>query len=322
MNAVDWTHPKVLVAHTKMAPKLVPYIDQEVPTLHGESIADLPEDVRGGVDVLIGYQFPPGALALLPNLRWLHLTGTGTDHLPAAGPAPGLLVTGSARVPVKSVAEYAVSALLMLLKDFSALSERPQQRPWYTSQASMLHGSTVLVVGAGRIGQAVVHRLAALGAHCVAVTRTGAVPVENAERTVGVDALIEATASADHVVCCLPGTAETANLVDKDVLAVLPPHAVLVNVGRASTVEDAALHEALRSGGLRGAFLDVHRVEPLPSDDPVWTVPNLVVSPHRAFAFPGEPAAVGQTFLDNLADLRADRLPRDVIAVNRDESDS
>lgn len=209
-------------------------------------------------------------------------------------PAPGLLVTGSARVPVESVAEYAVSALLMLLKDFPALSERPQQRPWYTSLASMLHASTVLVVGAGRIGRAVVRRLAALGAHCVAVTRTGAIPVEDADRTVGVDALIDAAASADHVVCCLPGTTETANLVDKDVLAVLPPHAVLVNVGRAATVEDAALHEALRSGALRGALLDVHRVEPLPSDDPAWTVPNLVVSPHRAFAFPGNQPRSGR----------------------------
>lgn len=322
MNATGWTRPRVLVAHSKMAPKLVPHIDAEVPVLCAESITDLPEDVRVGVDVLVGHQFPPGVLARLPNLRWLHLTGTGTEHLPAAGLAPGVLVTSSARVPVESVAEYAVSALLMLLKDFPALSERPQRRPWYTSSALMLHGSTVLVVGAGRIGRAVVRRLAALGAHCVAVTRTGAVPVADADRTVGVGGLIEAAVSADHVVCCLPGTTETANLVDKDVLAVLPPHAVLINVGRASTVDDAALHEALRSGALRGAFLDVHRVEPLPPDDPVWTVPNLVVSPHCAFAFPGEPAEVGQTFLDNLADLRADRLPRDVIAVNCDEEDS
>ncbi|MFG2421468.1 NAD(P)-dependent oxidoreductase [Streptomyces sp. NPDC048448] len=185
-----------------------------------------------------------------------------------------------------------------------------------------VHGSTVLVVGAGRIGRAVVRRLTALGARCVAVTLTGAEPVAGADRSVGADGLVEAAAGADHVVCCLPGTAGTANLVDKVVLDVLPPHAVLVNIGRASTVEDAALHAALRSGALRGAFLDVHRVEPLPSCDPAWTVPNPVVSPHCAFAFPGEPAEVGQTFLDNLADLRADPLPRDAVAVNHDEADS
>ncbi|MFG2368527.1 D-2-hydroxyacid dehydrogenase [Streptomyces mirabilis] len=319
MNATDWSRPRVLVAHSKMAPKLLPYLDAEVSVLPAESIADLSGDARADVDALIGYQFPPGGLAQLPNLRWLHLTGTGTEHLSAAGLSPGVLVTNSARVPVESVAEYAVSALLMLLKDFPTLSERPQNRPWYASSALMLHGSTVLVVGAGRIGRAVIRRLAALGAHCVAVTRTGAVQVAGADRAVGVAGLVEAAASADHIVCCLPDAPGTANLLDKDVLAALPPHAVLVNVGRASTVDDTALHEALSSRALRGAFLDVHRVEPLPPDDPAWTVPNLVVSPHCAFAFPGEPAAVGQAFLDNLSDLRADRLPRDLVTFHRDK---
>ena len=97
MNATDWTRPRVLIAHSKMAPKLVPHIDAEVPVLCAETITDLPEDVRAGVDVMVGHQFPPGVLAQLPNLRWLHLTGTGTEHLPAAGLAPGVLVTSSAR---------------------------------------------------------------------------------------------------------------------------------------------------------------------------------------------------------------------------------
>ncbi|ONI87753.1 hypothetical protein ALI22I_21460 [Saccharothrix sp. ALI-22-I] len=319
MTASAWERPTVLVAHSKMAPKLIPRIEDEVPVLRAESIADLPEDVRAGVDVLVGYQFTPGVLAQLPALRWLHLTGTGTDHLRAAGLAPDVLVTNSARVPVESVAEYAVSALLMLLKDFPALAERPQRRPWYSSTALMLHGATVLVLGAGRIGRAVVLRLDALGARCVAVTRTGATPVPGAERTIGVDGLLAAAATADHVVCCLPGTEDTANLVDKDLLGLLKPHAVLVNVGRASTVDDTALREALVAGALRGAFLDVHRVEPLPADDPVWAVPNLVVSPHCAFAFPGEPAEVGRAFLDNLSDLRAGRTPRDAVVADLEE---
>lgn len=315
----SWERPTVLVAHSRMAPELVPRVRDEVPALCAESVADLPEDVRAGVDVLVGYQFPPGVLALLPALRWLHLTGTGTDHLRAAGLTPGVLVTNSARVPVESVAEYALSALLMLLKDLSGLVERPQRLPWYSSTALMLHGSTVLVLGAGRIGRALVRRLDALGARCVAVTRTGATPVPGAARTIGVDGLSDAAATADHVVCCLPGAQDTANLVDGDLLGRLRPHAVLVNVGRASTVDESALYGALRAGGLRGAFLDVHRVEPLPPDDPAWSVPNLVLSPHRAFGFRGEPDEVARTFLANLSDLRAGRTPRDVVVVHEEE---
>lgn len=314
-----WQHPTVLVAYSKMAPRLVPRIEAEVPVLRAETVADLDPETRAKVDVLVGYQFPLGVLAELPSLRWLHLTGTGTDHLAAAGLRQDVLVTNSARVPVESVAEYAVAGLFMLLKDFPGLAHRP---PWYSSRAVMLHGSVVLVLGAGRIGRAVVRRLAALGARCVAVTRTGEVPVPHAERTIRVDQLVEAAESADHLVCCLPGTEETANLVDKTVLAALPPHAAFVNVGRASTVDDGALHEALWAQQIRGAFLDVHHTEPLPPDDPVWTVPNLVVSPHRAFAFPGEPVEVGQAFLDNLADLRAGRPPRDAVTVPAVEEDS
>jgi phosphoglycerate dehydrogenase-like enzyme len=217
-------------------------------------------------------------------------------------------------VPVEAVAEYAVSALLMLLKDFPVLQRRPQDLRWYSSPAVMLQGSTVLVLGAGRIGRGVVRRLDALGARCVAATATGTGTLPGGVRVIGPDAVLDAAATADHVICCLPATTGTANLVDKELLGLLRPHAALVNVGRASTVDHDALYDALRAGELRGAFLDVHRVEPLSADDPAWAVPNLVVSPHRAFAFPGEPAEVGRAFLDNLSDLRAGRAPRDVVA--------
>lgn len=309
-----WQDPTVLVAHCKMAPRLVPRIAAKVPVRQADSVLDLDPAERAGVEVLVGYQFPPGVLAKLPGLRWLHLTGTGTDHLAAAGLGREVLVTSSARVPVRSVAEYAVSALLMLLKDLPTLADRPQRRSWYASSALLLHGATVLVLGAGRIGRVVIELLAALGARCVAVTRDGRAPVPGAQRTVGVADLAVAAAAADHLVCCLPATAQTANVVGRVVLDALPRHAVLVNVGRAATVDDEALHEALRAGRIRGAFLDVHRVEPLPDDDPAWSVPNLVVSPHCAFAFPEEPDEVGRVFLENLADLRAGRVPRDAVA--------
>lgn len=175
----------------------------------------------------------------------------------------------------------------------------------------MLDGATVLVLGGGRIGRAVVRRLSALGARCIAVTRTGRTPVPLAVKTVGVGQVLDVAAEADHIVGCLPATEQP--VVDKAVLAALPPHAAFVNVGRASTVDEEALYEALRAQSIRGAFLDVHRIEPLPDDDPAWRVPNLVISPHRAFAFPGEPAEVARTFLDNLADLRAGRTPRDAV---------
>ncbi len=303
-----WADLDVRLAYSKMAPHLVPVLDG-TPGIRLRVTETVEAD---DADVLIGYQFTPGSLAGLERLRWLHLTGTGVDHLRSAGLRSDVLVTSSAAVPVTSVAEYAVSGLLLVMKDFPELFGR-RDAAWYRSGATLLTGSTVAVVGAGRIGRAVLTRLGALGAHTVAVTRTADRVVPEAERTVPADRLAKEAAGFDHLVACLPGTPDTSGLIGADVLDALPAHAVVVNVGRAETIDNAALHTSLREGRLRGAFVDVHEREPLPEDDPVRDVPRLIVSPHRAFAFPGEPVEVANTFLANLRDLRAGLDPRDLV---------
>lgn len=158
------------------------------------------------------------------RLRWLHLTGTGTDHLAAAGLRPDVLVTTSARVPVDAVAEYAVAGLLQLAKDLGDEQER-RHRPWFTARATMLTGSTVAVVGAGRIGRAVIDRLQPWGVRLVAVTRPGGAPddVPGAERTITSDRFAAEASAWDHVVLCLPGGPSTRGLVGAEELAALPP---------------------------------------------------------------------------------------------------
>lgn len=306
--AASWDAVRACIACCGMAARLAP----ELAGTEGLRLR-VSEEVGSSAreaDVLIGYQFPPGSLADLPRLRWLHLTGTGTDHLAAAGLSPEVAVTTSAAVPVTAVAEYALSGLLLLLKDLPDLARR-RDAEWFRSDALLLSGSTVAVVGAGRIGRAVLARLAAFGAHPVAVTRDGAAAVPEARRTTGIAGLPRDAEDFDHLIACLPGGPRTRGLIGREVFAALPSHAVVVNVGRGETLDNVALRAALRAGHLRGAFIDVHEQEPLPDDDPAWDVPGLVVSPHRAFAFPDEPAEVARTFLANLDDLRRGRPLRD-----------
>lgn len=301
-----WTRLQVHVGHTRMAPKLVAAL-RGTPGLELSCDPDRPGP---GVEVLVGYHFPPGSCAGLDRLRWVHLTGTGIEHLADVSLPPGVLVTTSASVPVAAVAEYALSGLLLLLKDLAGLAG-DCHRAWFTSNARMLAGSTVGVVGPGRIGSAVLRRLAALGAVTIAVTRPGAPSVEEAAVSAGADRLVVEASRMDALIACLPAGSGTWQLIDADVLAALPERALVVNVGRAATIDTAALYAALHAGRLGGAFLDVHDVEPLPPDDPAWSVPNLVVSPHCAFSVPGEPEGVAAAFLDNLDDLRHGRSPRD-----------
>lgn len=312
----DWDCLDVLVTHCGMARELVAALDGQaglrLRAIEGAAAA---EPVAAGLgdyrpDVVIGYQFGPGSLRELAGLRWLHLTGTGVDHLEPAGLDPGVLVTTSSRVPAPAVAEYALAGLFLLTKDLVGVAGG-QRRDWFSSRATLVCGSAVAVLGAGRIGRAVLARLSALGARTVAVTRYGAEPVAEATRTIGLASLADEAAGLDAVIGCLPGGPGTVHALSADVLAALPGHARVVNVGRASTIDTQALYAALRAGRLAGAFLDVHDVEPLPADHEAWQVPGLVVSPHCAFRFPGEPAAVAAVFLDNLDDLRRGSAARD-----------
>lgn len=296
-----WTDVHVCVTccgmTTSVAAELV-----NTPGLHVD-VSDQVDAAARQADVIIGYRFPPQSLAGLPRLRWVHLTGTGRDHLTNTGLADDVLVTSSADVPVVAVAEYAISGLLMMLKELPQLA-RPQEAPWFQSNARLLAGAVVAVVGAGRIGRAVIGRLAALGASPVAVTRLGSQAVPGAARTIATDGLAREAPGIDHLIACLPNEPGTRALIGREVLSALRPSALVVNVGRAETVDNSALHDLLHAGQLGGAFIDVHEQEPLPLEHPVWHIPRLVVSPHRAFAFPDEPAAVARTFLDHLDRLR------------------
>lgn len=320
IDKVAWAEdPTVLISHTTMGPALLKALDGAVNARAIDSPQCLSPENQSSigwlvdVDVIIGFNFPASALATLPNLRWLHLTGTGTDHLPATGIRPRVLVTNSPRASVEPVAEYAVAGLLASMKDIVTLGNRPQRRPWFGGSATMLSGSRVAVLGAGRIGTAVIRRLAALGARCVAVTRHGEPSISDAMETIPSDRLADVAGTLDAIIGCLPANPSTARLVNAETLAALPAHAVVVNVGRADVIETSVLYAELRAGRIRAAFIDVHHREPLPPDDEAWEVPGLIVSPHCAFASPDEPAEVARCFLENLADLRTGDGARDSV---------
>ena len=112
--------------------------------------------------------------------------------------------------------------------------------------------------------------------------------------------LVDTVRHADAVVIALPLTPETRGIISADVLESMPAHAVVVNVGRGELVDQAALTDALASGRLAGAGLDVFDPEPLPADDPLWDLPNVIISPHTSGSSDGTTARVAEIFLDNL----------------------
>jgi phosphoglycerate dehydrogenase-like enzyme len=297
---------KVCLYHPTMGAVIAREIERAHPDVDVQVVRDTsldPPDV-GGIDVLLANTFPPGLLGRCPRLRWLHLTGTGVEHVPLGEPRPGLVVTNSADVPARAVAEFVWMGILAMAKDAPRLVERQRAHVWRLPDARLVAGTRLVLVGMGRIGTEIARRAAGFDVRVTAVTRRASAS-DLAEESVPPERLAEAAAGADHLVVAVPATGATHRLVDERVIAALPPVATVVNVSRASVLDVDALVQALREGRLRAALLDVHEEEPLPPSSPLWDVANLWITPHGAYRFPEEEREVARLFVRNLGALLA-----------------
>ena len=219
-----------------------------------------------------------------PRLRWVQLPTMGYDPVELHGVPAGVTVTTAGDAYAPTVAEHALTLLLALVRKLPEAVRNAERHRWDQSHATTiatLHDATVVVVGFGNIGREVAKRLRGFGARVVAVTRSGR-PDPLADEVFTADRMLEAFARADAVVLAVPLNAQTRHLIGARALAALQPHALLVNIARGGVIDQAALTAALAEGKLGGAGLDVTDPEPLPPDDPLWALPNALVTPHVA----------------------------------------
>jgi phosphoglycerate dehydrogenase-like enzyme len=210
------------------------------------------------------------------------------------------------------LAEFAFYGLLALRKDARRLERIRAERGWDHYAMDELYGSTIAIVGMGGIGTSIAARARAFGMHVIGITRTGA-PLPAADETVALSAAGDAYRRADAIVVTLPGTEATRGAIDRATIATFKPSAVFVNVGRGSVVDGAALVDALSVGAITGAVLDVFDPEPLPPEHPLWTLPNVIFSPHTAALSVHENARIVDLFCDNIRRYAAGEPLRNIV---------
>ncbi len=250
-----------------------------------------------------------------PRLRWIQSISAGVEEL--ASPtltAHGVVLTNAAGVYDPGLAE---SVLGFLLSFSTRLLEDARLRPgeWPADEIGLLRGTTALVVGAGSIGTEVGRLLRAAGLHVRGVARTPRRPDETFEEIAGPDELLTELARADHVVNVLPITEATRGFFGAAAFAAMRRHAIFVNIGRGATVDEPALIQALERGVIAGAALDVFAAEPLPAESPLWRMPNVLVSPHRAGDHDRWADDVVALFVDNLERFVAREPLRNIVDV-------
>jgi phosphoglycerate dehydrogenase-like enzyme len=237
-------------------------------------------------------------------LEWVHTHSAGADRpIYAELRARGVAVTTSSGANAQVVAQTALAGLLALARRFPELMAAQRERRWAPLQAGPaprdLVGQTAVLVGWGPIGRALQPMLTLLGLK-VLVVRRSAAPAGSDVRTLPCTALPGVLPRADWLVLACPLNAETQGLVDAAALAALPRGAHLINVARGEVVVQAALVDALQSGHLAGAFLDVFEHEPLPPDALLWTLPGVIITPHSAGYSDSHAPRVAAIFADNL----------------------
>ena len=240
-------------------------------------------------DVL--FDVHPLALELIgaaPRLRFIQAiaAGAGEYFAHASLRESNVSVTTARGVHDDALADFALAGILAHAKRFHTLRVQQTAHDWTAIPARRLFDSTLVVVGFGSIGRAIATRARAFGIRVTGVrTRPGTDDL--AERIYGVDELDSALGQADFIANTLPATDSTVRLFNSSRFAAAKPGSFLVNVGRGTTIDEAAMIDALKSGQLGGAAIDVATIEPLPSDDPLWDAPNLLISPHCASLIPG-----------------------------------
>ncbi|MEJ2129139.1 MAG: D-2-hydroxyacid dehydrogenase [Woeseiaceae bacterium] len=234
-------------------------------------------------------------IADMPAVEWVQSTWAGNTPLLEIARRDYVL-TGIKDVFGPQMSEYVIGYLLAHELRVAQRLLRQQRRQWCPEQSGRLAGKRMGVMGTGSIGQAIAIQAANFGVSATGLSRTGR-PVAGFEHVFPVERIREFLPGLDYLVAVLPDTAETTHLLDAETLAMLPGHAVFVNVGRANVVDDNALVAALGEGKLGGAVLDVFDEEPLPDESPLWDTPNLTITAHIAAV--SYPELIVPIFLEN-----------------------
>jgi len=299
-------HPDRIILHPVHSPGL-PDLMRDIPGV----VVAVPDDDDGvaavlgdGAPILMTYRWDDRFLS--EGLRWIQAISAGMDQFPTGMIAErGIVLTSAAGAHTPAVAEHAIALLMAVVREIGPAVRGAPTRAWAPRPAREVRGITLGVLGLGSIGEEVARLAVALGMRVIGTKRDPAGYEGVADRVVGPGGTLEICREADAVVVALPQSSETVGLVGSDELAALRG-GWLVNIGRGTAVDEAALERAMADGVLLGAGLDVFETEPLPEDSPLWDHDNVVITPHMAWSTDRLGPRLVEIVKENLAAFRGE----------------
>jgi D-2-hydroxyacid dehydrogenase (NADP+) len=214
------------------------------------------------------------------RLKWVHSLGTGTDGITdSAFLGKDVIVTATRGIHGAPISEMAFLTMLALTRDFRRIERQREAKRWERYPGALLAEKTVGILGLGAIAEDMAPRFKAFGMRVVGISRTDR-PIAGFDKIYPRAEIVQAASELDYFVLLVPLEDDTRNIVNDRVLSAMKPTAFLINLARGGVLDEDALLRALDAKKIAGAALDALAKEPLPPDSPLWTMPNVIVTPH------------------------------------------
>ncbi|QKQ73995.1 D-2-hydroxyacid dehydrogenase [Nostoc sp. TCL240-02] len=308
-----------LILPIELTTEIEPHLPSDTKFVRVDSDGNFDSDPSDAEVYLNGFKLKPTTLhkvlAAAPGIRWQQTPSAGVNHiLTPIFLEHDIILTNGAGVHAIPISEFVLSLILYHAKQLRQLQADHDQRKWEKSWLVLpeLANSNVLILGTGNIGQAIAARIKPFGAR-VWGGRRRPEPLPNFDKIVGTNEWHALLPEVDYIIVATPLTPETKALIDETVLRSLPSHAYLINVGRGAVVDESALTKALTEGWIAGAGLDTVSIEPLPPESPLWSLPNLFITPHTSAISPALKGRITDLFLDNLERYRGNKPLQNVV---------
>ncbi|MEH2378354.1 MAG: D-2-hydroxyacid dehydrogenase [Nostoc sp.] len=311
-----------IILPTDVATELEAHLPDDIVVVRVDSEGNFDGDAKDAEVYFSWFFLKPTTLHRVlesaPQLRWHHAPNAGVNHILTPIFTPkyierNLILTNGAGVHAIPIAEFVIAYMLFHAKQLSKLHQQQTQHHWQKGlPIQELLDKTLLIIGAGGIGQEIASRAKAFGMRIFG-SRRHPQPQPNFDKVVGADEWKALLGEADYVVIATPLTWETKGMIDAEVLHLMRPSAYLINIARGAIVDEFALVKALEDGEIAGAALDTVFTEPLPAESPLWSLPNVFITPHCSGNSPRVKERSLALFLDNFTRYRQDKPLRNIV---------
>ena len=307
-----------LILPVEIAHEIEPHLPENTIVVRVDSEGNINGDATDAEVYFSWFYLKPTTLHRVlnaaPSLRWHHAPNAGVNHiLTPKYLERDLILTNGAGVHGIPIAEFVITYLLAYSKRLPSLYKLQNEQNWQRGlPIQELFGKTLLIIGAGGIGQEIAVRAKAFGMRIFGSSRHPK-PLPNFDKVVGANEWKELLPESEFVVIAAPLTLETKGMIDMETLGLFRPDSYLINIARGAIVEESALTKALQEGWIAGAALDTVFTEPLPAESPLWTLPNVFITPHCSGNSPRVKERTIALFLENFTRYRQGQQLRNVV---------